>query len=151
MSMAFSFPILGRFLGFPLEAWLSVQKYLRKRGFSTPLISVKVSATLENVAAPPPGARPGFGGPNCPQNPTEGGSGMGCDSPVWYMREIGIMWQIGVLTGKTVHFSWPKMGHLRRFGTTKTMRGIEGIERKLAYSNYGLDAPEKSFLLEFIT
>ena len=42
------------------------------------LVSKCRSATLASVAAPPPGARQGFGGPNCPRHPT-GGSGMGCD------------------------------------------------------------------------
>ena len=38
----------------------------------------KCSATLASVAAPPPGARQGFRGPNYPPRPTRG-SGMGCD------------------------------------------------------------------------
>ena len=42
----------------------------------------KCSATLASVAAPPPGARQGFGVPNYPRHPT-GGSGMGCDRGLW--------------------------------------------------------------------
>ena len=38
----------------------------------------KCSATPARIAATPPGARQGFGGPNYPRHPT-GGSGMGCD------------------------------------------------------------------------
>ena len=42
----------------------------------------KCSATLASVAAPTPGARQGFRGPNRPRHPT-GGSGMGCDRALW--------------------------------------------------------------------
>ena len=42
----------------------------------------KCSATLTSVAAPPPGARQGFRGPNYPRHPT-GGSRMGCDRALW--------------------------------------------------------------------
>ena len=37
------------------------------------------------------------------------------------MREIGTMWQIGVLTEKPCIF-WSKIGHFRRFDTTKNRR-----------------------------
>ena len=59
----------------------------------------KCSATLASVAAPPPGARQAFGGPNCLRHPsqvavlhrplprakigTTGGSGIGCDRALW--------------------------------------------------------------------
>ena len=46
----------------------------------TLLLSVKCSATLASVAAPPPGAQQGFGGPNYPRHPT-GGSGWGATGP----------------------------------------------------------------------
>ena len=42
----------------------------------------KCSATLASVAAPHPGARQGFRGPNYPRHPTEG-SAMGCDMALW--------------------------------------------------------------------
>ena len=64
----------------------------------SPLTGLKCSATLASVAAPPPGAQQGFGGPNCLRHPCQvavlhpplprakisatGGSGMGCDRGV---------------------------------------------------------------------
>ena len=42
------------------------------------------------------------------------------------MREIGTMWQIGVLTGKPCTFL-AQMGHFRRFGTTKIGRDFRGV------------------------
>ena len=51
------------------------------QSFCGPLVS-KCSATLASVAAPPPGARQGFRGPNYPRHPT-GRSGMGCDRALW--------------------------------------------------------------------
>ena len=46
--------------------------------------------------------------------------GGGCSSEGGgvYMREIGTMWQIGILIGKLCTF-FDQMGHFRRFGTTK--------------------------------
>ena len=52
----------------------------------------KCSATLASVAAPPPGARQGFGGPNYPRHPTGvsrmcwGGGGCSCDTPATHPK-----------------------------------------------------------------
>ena len=40
------------------------------------------------------------------------------------MREIGAMWQIGVLTGKLCTFFWSKMGDRRRFANRPSLRKI---------------------------
>ena len=45
----------------------------------------------------------------------------GFPPPRAYMREIGAMWQLGVLTGKPCTFL-VKMGHFQRFGTIKMRR-----------------------------
>ena len=44
------------------------------------------------------------------------------------MREIGTMWQIGVLTGKPCIF-WSKIGHFRRFGSTKIRKDFRRVWR----------------------
>ena len=43
-----------------------------------------------------------------------------------HMREIGAMWQIGVLTKKPSTF-WSKIGHFRCFGTTNIRRDFRGV------------------------
>ena len=48
--------------------------------------------------------------------------------PFYFPLRIGTMWQIGVLTGKPCTFR-SKMGHFRRFGTTKIRRDFRGINR----------------------
>ena len=44
-------------------------------------LASKCSATLASVAAPPPGARRGFRGPNYPRHPTGGSGGWGATGP----------------------------------------------------------------------
>ena len=43
-----------------------------------------------------------------------------------YMREIGTMWQIGILTRNRALFL-SKIGHFRRFGTTKIRRDFRRV------------------------
>ena len=43
-----------------------------------------------------------------------------------YMREIGTMLQIGVLTGNRALF-WSKMGHFRHFRSIRTRREFRGV------------------------
>ena len=52
-----------------------------------------------------------------------------------YMREIGTMWQIGVLTGKPC-ILWSKMGHFRRFGNYKNKERLSRFGRRMAHSFY---------------
>ena len=60
------------------------------------------------------------------------------------MREIGAMWQIGVLTGKTVHFFWSKMGHFRRFWHYKNKERVsKGLDVKWHIPSTCLDASRK--------
>ena len=61
-----------------LVFWGLSCRYVRIRTGLEPAEVSKCGATLASVAAPPHGARQGFGGPNCPRHPA-GGSGMGCD------------------------------------------------------------------------
>ena len=50
-----------------------------------------------------------------------------------FLREIGAMWQIGVLTGKPCTF-WSKMGDSRRFGNIPSLRKILPTDN-LLFSN----------------
>ena len=50
--------------------------------FKTLSLVGKCSATRCSVAAPPPGARQGFGGPCAPRHPTAG-AGERCDRALW--------------------------------------------------------------------
>ena len=62
-----------------------------------------------------------------------------------YMREMGAMWQIGILTGKPCIF-WSKIGPFRRFGTTKNEERLSrGLDVKPHIPATGLGASRKWF------
>ena len=66
-----------------------------------------------------------------------------------YMREIGTMWQIGVLTGKPCTFL-VQNGSFSAFGHYKNKERLSrGLDVKWHIPSTCLDASESGFLLEF--